>query len=90
MKYRTDDYKYGPSQGPCEGGERQMKSCHSVFISCCVSSLTSLYMVTFPNIVVRNTFSFHILTKLLIFIRRKQGLFKFLPERTIREISNCL
>ena len=40
-----------------------------------LSYLTSLSMVTFPLLIVRNTFSLRVLTRILIFICHKQDLF---------------
>ena len=53
----------------CKGRERQMKTLNP--ISYRISSPTSLYMVTFYFLIDRNTFSFHILSKLLIFVGHK-------------------
>ena len=48
-------------------------------------------MVGFPFLIVRDTFSLHTLSKILIFIRHKQGFFKFpSTERAKREISDRL
>ena len=50
---------------------------NSVVISYKFSTPTSPCMVTFPFLIVRNTFSLHIMSKFLFFIRYKQGFFKF-------------
>ena len=60
-----------------KGKERQIKTCNSIVISYKISSLTSLCIVTIPLLIVRNTFSLHILSKILIFIRHRQAFFKF-------------
>ena len=62
-----------------------MMTCNSVVISHAISSPTSLYMVSFPFPIVRNTCSFHILSKLLIFIRHKQGYFNSPPPPISRQ-----
>ena len=51
-----------------KGKERQTKTCNTVVISYTISSPTSLYMVTYTH----STFSIHLLSKLLIFIRHMQ------------------
>ena len=48
----------------CKARERQIKTCNSVVISQRISSLTSLYIVSFPFLIVRNTFSLHMLSKI--------------------------
>ena len=62
----------------CKGSERQIKSCNSVVISYRISSPTSICMVTFPFLIVRSTFSLHVLSIFSIFVLHKQGVFKFL------------
>ena len=65
-------------------------ACSFVVISYSISLPTSLYQATVSFLIVHNTFSLHILSKFIVFIRHKQGFLKFPPERTIREISDRL
>ena len=72
--------------------QNDRRACSSVVISYSISLPTSLYMVTFPFLIIYNTLSLHILSKTLILILHKQGFLKSPPppERTIREISGRL
>ena len=57
--------------------ENNRLSSNSVVISYSISSPISLHMVIFLFLIVHNTFSLHILSKILIFIQHKQGFLKF-------------
>ena len=59
----------------CKNTERQVKACNSVVISCKISLQTSLCMVTFPFLIVRNTFSLHILSNFFNFYSTQARLF---------------
>ena len=61
----------------CIGTQRQIETCNSVVISYRLFSLTSLQVVNFPFVIVRDTFSVYVLSKILILIRHKKGFFRF-------------